>query len=245
MTVTKTAEPTDSKEDREAQNYRAVDPLRGAYVQGRRGRLEYPWDPQPEDVRWSDVAHSLALTNRFNGRTPEPYSVAQHCVLVGQQAMRDAIESGMDDERELWAVAVWGVIHDASEASVGDLISPIKYGDKSLREMWARLEGAHQWAAATAAELPWPLPERVSAAVSRADKRMVLTEARDMLGGQVVPWFPGTDLAPYDDHPPIIPWGWRRAEELWLQALNKALRRYWLACDNAESNKEESPCLHG
>lgn len=46
------------------------------------GRVWRPLDPQPEDVVQEDIAHALALTNRFNGATREPYSVAQHCCLV-------------------------------------------------------------------------------------------------------------------------------------------------------------------
>lgn len=64
------------------------------------------------DVSLQDIAHSLANLCRFNGHTIEYYSVAQHSVLVSYLV------------REQHAIG--GLMHDAAEAYIGDIIRPIK-----------------------------------------------------------------------------------------------------------------------
>jgi len=66
------------------------------------------------DVR--DIAHALSLVCRFGGHSSEFYSVAEHSILV-----HDLMAS-------LYPVAdpIEGLLHDASEAYIGDLPSPFK-----------------------------------------------------------------------------------------------------------------------
>lgn len=59
---------------------------RGDFICTYTGRKFYPLDPRPEDVCIEDIAHALALVNRFGGHTRVPYSVAQHSVLCCQNA---------------------------------------------------------------------------------------------------------------------------------------------------------------
>ena len=69
-------------------------------------------NPRPEDVRLEDIVHSLSHLCRFVGHTDRFYSVAEHSVLVSQLCDQEA--------------AVFGLLHDAAEAYVGDLASPVK-----------------------------------------------------------------------------------------------------------------------
>ncbi|KMK68560.1 hypothetical protein [Puniceibacterium sp. IMCC21224] len=62
------------------------------------------------DVRADVVADGLSKINRFNGRTPEPWSVAAHSVLVSQLCPPE--------------LAAWGLLHDAHEVFLGDLTTP-------------------------------------------------------------------------------------------------------------------------
>lgn len=71
-------------------------------------------DLKPEDVNLYDVAHTLSQINRFGGRTPFPYSVAQHAVLVSYLT-----EGGMDHGYE-------GLHHDDTEAFCSDILGPYK-----------------------------------------------------------------------------------------------------------------------
>lgn len=59
----------------------------------------------------SSLADTLAKINRFAGRTPLPWSVAAHSVLVSRLCI-DPTEKA------------WGLLHDAHEAFIGDIITP-------------------------------------------------------------------------------------------------------------------------
>lgn len=72
--------------------------------------LKNDWDVK-------DVAHALALQNRFNGHTVRPYSVAEHSLLVAEIAKAD----GATVVQQLAAL-----MHDAHEAYTGDVISPVQ-----------------------------------------------------------------------------------------------------------------------
>jgi 5'-deoxynucleotidase YfbR-like HD superfamily hydrolase len=66
-----------------------------------------------EDIDILDIAHSLALTTRWNGHSKEPYSIAEHCVWMAERAT--TIETKME-----------ALLHDASEAYIVDVPTPIK-----------------------------------------------------------------------------------------------------------------------
>ena len=75
-------------------------------------------NPTPEMIRFDDIAHPLSNLARFNGHTKFMYSVAQHSVFVA----REIKKMGGSVEEQLW-----GLLHDAAEAYVGDVCSPIKH----------------------------------------------------------------------------------------------------------------------
>src|SRR6266496_3875421 len=70
------------------------------------------FNPKPEDVDIRDIAHALSNQCRFTGHTKEFYSVAQHSVLVSTFCAPED--------------AAWGLLHDASEAYLSDIASPVK-----------------------------------------------------------------------------------------------------------------------
>lgn len=69
---------------------------------------------EPELARYDMLVIASALSKlcRFNGHTSEFYSVAQHSVIV----------SRMVPEK----YALQGLLHDAHEAFIGDMVSPLK-----------------------------------------------------------------------------------------------------------------------
>ncbi len=57
------------------------------------------------------IADCLSKVNRYNGRTPKPWPVASHSVLV---SMLCPLE-----------LKAWGALHDAHEAIIGDIVTPV------------------------------------------------------------------------------------------------------------------------
>lgn len=111
---------------------------------------------QPTDCRFTvnDVAHALAHLCRFTGHTRRFYSVAEHSVLASRIAPP---ELRMDV-----------LMHDAAEAFIGDVSSPLKAMLPEYREIEARV--AH--AVCERFGLSWPMP----GAVKRADLAMLQAE---------------------------------------------------------------------
>lgn len=124
----------------------------------------------------TDIAHSLSMQCRFNGHTRSFYSVAQHCVLVA-----DLVPA----EHQLAAL-----LHDATEAYVGDMVRPLKEG---LREFYAAYQLASLFdeveqriwlAICDRFDLDPALPD----SVKHADLVALATEKRDLMPEHPEPW---------------------------------------------------------
>lgn len=80
-------------------------------------------DPQPDQVDIHDIARALSQINRFNGNTRFPYSVGLHSLMAAEAGA----SIGHTAQFKLAAL-----MHDAAEAYVGDVSTPVKelLGDK-------------------------------------------------------------------------------------------------------------------
>lgn len=138
-----------------------MDDDRGDWMQTHSGVKFYPCNPRPEEVLIEDIAHALAHQCRFAGHTRHHYSVAQHSVLVSYAC------APFD--------ALWGLLHDATEAYLVDVPRPIK------RSRWLAgyvlLEEYMERVVAQRFSLILPIPE----SVKRADVVLLATERRDLL----------------------------------------------------------------
>lgn len=88
---------------------------KGCWTQGwgpEEPKAYNPIEPTQEMVGIDVLAHVLSQQCRFAGHTNKFYSVAQHCVMV----------SVMCEEED----AMWGLLHDASEALIVDVPRPLK-----------------------------------------------------------------------------------------------------------------------
>ncbi|ARJ66459.1 hypothetical protein WV31_12665 [Magnetospirillum sp. ME-1] len=111
------------------------------------GRNVNPLDLRPEDIDIRDIAHSLSLTCRFNGHCRVFYSVAEHSVLVSKLCPpKFAFEA---------------LMHDAAEAYLGDVPTPLK-------RQWPEYKEAEDRAHAVIAQ-HFGLPAEISEVVHDAD----------------------------------------------------------------------------
>lgn len=89
---------------------------RTPWVQTAIGRAVDLLDPKVEQISARDIAHALSRINRFNGYTiGEPWSVAQHSMLV-----ESLLPEHAGPELRLAAL-----LHDAHEAYLGDIATPV------------------------------------------------------------------------------------------------------------------------
>ena len=87
-------------------------------IQTYSGRAFRPLSPDPADVDPEDIAHALSNICRFGGHSRKFLSVAQHSCVVA-----DAVAAAGGDAAE----RRWALLHDASEAYLGDLPHPLKH----------------------------------------------------------------------------------------------------------------------
>lgn len=183
---------------------------RGPWIMTVTGKRFYPLAPRPEEFDRRDIAHSLALTCRFNGHLNRFYSVAQHSMIL-RKLLPDSL-------------AAWALLHDAAEAYLGDLVRPIKQSwqvftdaENHLLEVMAR-----------AFHLSWPMPEELK----KMDFLLGLAEARAFgmdISDWSIPdgWFPQDVALPLPDIMPFLSsnelcnWSWRAVESVFLRQLSQ------------------------
>ena len=128
------------------------------------GKKFYPFRPSPSDIFIYDIAASLSNLCRYNGNIPCFYSVAEHSFHCSYL---------VPEEHALTAL-----LHDATEAFVGDMITPIK---KWFPEFVAMEDNIWEKAISPRFGLPKKLPP----VVKRADLTMLATEVRDLIPGGI------------------------------------------------------------
>jgi 5'-deoxynucleotidase YfbR-like HD superfamily hydrolase len=155
-------------------------------------------DPQPEMVCIEDIAHALSLLCRFTGHTRKFYSVAQHSVMVSKIVPPEHMFAGL--------------MHDAAEAYVGDMSSPLK----AMLSDYKRIERNLRRVINTKFGLPIIQPE----CVTDADLCALMSERDDLLGEPPAPWANGLEDVPRYGRT-ILPMHPRLAEVLFIEEFEK------------------------
>ncbi len=192
-------------------------PTHTDWIQTFTGKQFWPLEPRPEDVCIEDIAHALSMLCRYGGHCEHFYSVAQHSVLVSYACDP--------------ADALYGLLHDASEAYLIDLPRPIKrsvgmeaYGFAEVKLLKVILNRFGLY-----------LPEPPS--VKRADNALLRTEQRDLMKPAPAAWQDNREGALERR---IYPWMPKDAERAFL------LRFEELTSAGSGDNKvsTESPLQH-
>jgi uncharacterized protein len=133
-----------------------------------------PLDPTWANIRVEDIAHALSNQGRFSGHTRFRYSVGEHSVRVSEVL-------------EAWGCApwiqLWGLLHDAAEAYLVDLPTPLKL-DAAIGPAYRKAEAKLMLAVCKRFSLPAGEP----AEVREADVRLLATEVRDLMHGDRDYW---------------------------------------------------------
>jgi len=130
----------------------------GNWIQTHSGHAYYPQDPRISDIFINDIAHALSMQCRFVGQCNRFYSVAEHSVHVSRL---------VPPEHQLA-----GLLHDATEAYLGDVSRPLKLVMPQYRE----IEALNWFVIAAKFGLDFELPQ----CVKDADAIMVFVERRTL-----------------------------------------------------------------
>ena len=135
------------------------------WIETRTGKRVSVENPLPDQFDIKDIAYALSNTCRFNGHCSGFYSVAEHSVAV---AVRLPAE-----------LRLAGLLHDATEAYLGDIPSPIKQFLPDYKLIEARFEGAIEEAFGVAINDPQ---------IKAADIDALFTEAHFLIPSQGKDW---------------------------------------------------------
>ena len=174
---------------------------KNSWLQTATGRRVSVLDPQPEEIFIEDIYPAISKQCRFNGHCDIFYSVAQHCVLGSELA----------EEWYSKDIAKEFLLHDATEAYMGDLIRPVKVMIPEFGTVEARF-----WRAISN---KFNLSYEHTKECQYLDNVMVTWEKRDMLPNSET-WPNLPDITPMK-LPKIQSWSWQNAEWEWKERYKK------------------------
>jgi len=163
-------------------------------------------NPRAEDIDINDIAHALSLLCRGAGHIAKFYSVAEHCYLTSKWA-----------EEELGDIelAKWMLMHDAPEAYLADLPTPLK----KLLPDYLKMEDSIMAVIADKYNLD---PTITEAQVKEIDKQILLTERNTLMTHVKTRWV-YDDL--YEPMPIELPtWSPDEAKIKYMEQFNKLFK---------------------
>ena len=134
----------------------------GATIETFTGIQFHILEPREEEVCIADIAHALSLQCRFTGHTRFHYSVAQHSVYVSEILTA--------------ANALEGLLHDASEAYIGDMSRPLKHYSSCGKEYLLIEEKIEK-----VIRKKFGFPENMSSPVKWADNSLLYKEKEALM----------------------------------------------------------------
>lgn len=194
------------------------------------GRRVDPYHMTASDIYVEDIAHALSLLCRFGGHSRVFYSVAQHSVRVARSLPKEMMLEGL--------------LHDATEAYIQDMVRPVKHRMpqyKALEKLlWRSIAFKYDFN-----------PEGHPFEVGQIDNCALKSELRQFVNGCAdelsLPFWNA-----YDELPPVdSAWSPGEAEGMFMMTYADALaeRATWLkehtsVCRNCINDECQPSCIY-
>lgn len=164
------------------------------------GKSLYFGNPNPRVMDPEMIGMALAKLCRWTGQCLAYFSVAQHCVLVSKIVPEEH--------------AMAGLMHDASEAFIGDINRPLKYAmEQAAPGVLSGIEDLLHASIAKRFGFVFPFDPTVK----EADNISLATEKRDILPDDGTPWLG----MPAPLEAPLKPVGPRAAYTMWINRFEQ------------------------
>lgn len=180
------------------------------------GDLVDVWTAEPS-IR--TIARGLSRLRRFGAAAKRTVTVADHSVLVSEIAQERAARIGMSDA-SVRKVALQGLLHDAQEALVGDIISPLRCITPQLNSLEKHLQERLYHRAG--------LPLQQHACVAWADRKALFIEAHHVVRGRGRNWAGYAEACPTQEEKRMFRGLGRKASEALF------LERFFALADRTE-----------
>lgn len=139
------------------------------------GRFCYD-DPASSDFSMIDIIHQLSHISRFGGACTYFYSVAQHSIALGVYYITRGNARDPESIQIAAQNALYALFHDAAEAYLGDIRTPMKNMIPGFRELEAQVNAAlFDW---LRNDQKLPLPDQPPEDLATIDRRIVNNERR-------------------------------------------------------------------
>lgn len=155
------------------------------------------------DIDIGVIAHALSNICRFGGHCSRFYSVGEHSVRCSQLVPQP--------------MALWALLHDASEAYLLDIPKPLKHTEAFLEYRSAERRAMEVICG------KFGLPVAEPAIVKIADEKMLATEARDLMQPLHPEWSEWLTVDPLAER--ITPWHPGEAEAKFLRRFHQLAER--------------------
>lgn len=152
------------------------------------GRFFFDETDGESDISVIDIARSLSRIMRFGGHATAALSVAEHSVAVAEIVQTE----GGTERQQLYAL-----MHDAHEAYLGDLVSPLKrFLKEKCHADLGGLQNEVQRRILKALDIPPPEPSEM-VLVEKADLWALTAERRLYMPGNHVWYLDGVEVPEY------------------------------------------------
>ena len=188
--------------------------IRQDWIQTYTGKAVAPTELTPRDVCIADIAHALSMQCRFTGHVKEFYSVAEHSVEVSRLLARSGYKQ----------YALWGLLHDASEAYLVDVAAPVKHtpGFESFRDIERGIMDV--------VCRKFTIPKGEPAPVKWADRTLLATEAGQLMTPLHPDW---KNLVPPIENHTLVCFGPTEAKSTFLREFHRLTSNRWAGSETS------------